>query len=184
MNKYKVELRCKDWRCKHKFSRTMYADDEEHLASMPNPPCPKCKKKLQRKDATEEAQAALPIMPMEQWLEQGGKGPGINGQSNLVKAIDMAAEITMKDYNLTNLKDNIRPGETMAPRLPVQQQSLADNFFAPASNPAFTARQKRRVQMLGQNAIKGAYRNMAVDVKSVLPDSRVAMHSTGGRRDV
>jgi len=175
MKKYQLVLRCKDWRCKNKYKRTVEIGDDEDIADYPDPPCPKCLKRAKREDAAQQATAPIPIEPFEESLAQGKTGPALNGQKIVVKAIDTAAKIAMEDYHLTDLKDNLRQGDSMAPKLPPQMQKMADNFFTPATNPVFSNRQKKRLQMIGQNAIKGRYANMAVDVKSVLPDSRVAL---------
>lgn len=45
------------------------------------------------------------------------------------KCVDKTAEIVMTDYGMTNLKDNVRAGEAMAPKLHPQQQAAADNMF-------------------------------------------------------
>lgn len=181
MNKFQLTLRCKNWRCDHHrkpYKRTVYVPDGESIDDQPNPPCPKCSKKAKVEDTEEQPQAALPITPMEEWIENG-KGPAQIGKSNTVKAIDMAADIAMQDYGLTNLKDNVREGESMAPSLPPAQQRLADTFFTPAKNPSFNSRRQKQLQMLGQRAIKGAFRSTALDVKAVLPDARVGLRRAG-----
>ncbi len=45
------------------------------------------------------------------------------------KCVDKTADIVMHDYHMTNLKDNVRVGETMAPKLAPVLQSRADNMF-------------------------------------------------------
>ena len=59
-----------------------------------------------------------------------GRAPGKIGGSNVVKAIDATAEMVMEDYGLTDLRTDVREGETMAPKLPPRLQSMADGFFA------------------------------------------------------
>ena len=57
-----------------------------------------------------------------------GKAPAIGG--NLaVKAMDISMEITAQQYGLTDLSTDGRPGATMAPKLPAQQQAAADGMF-------------------------------------------------------
>jgi hypothetical protein len=177
MSRYKLTLRCNNFRHgPHKYSRTVDVDEDagETLDDVPNPPCPLCNKYVKLRDEEVMATAPIPIAPIEQWLSQQ-EAPGIVGRSNTVKAIDMAAEISMKDYWLTDLKDNVRQGETMAPNLPPAQQKMADNFFSPQSNPAFASKRQKQIKLLGQRAIAGAFRTTALDVKSVLPDNRVAL---------
>lgn len=182
MTKYKLTLRCNYFRHgPHKYTKTVDVDEEggERLEDVANPPCPLCKKIIKKRDEEMMASAPIPITPMEEWIEDG-KSPGIIGRNNLVKAIDYTAEITMKDYGLTDLRD-ARQGETMAPKLPMQQQKMADNFFNPGANPALGQNNRKRAAMvhrLGQKAIQGAFRGQALDVKSVLPDARVALRKT------
>lgn len=178
MSRYKLTLRCNNFKHgPHKYSRTVDVDEEagESLDDVPNPPCPLCSKMIKKRDEEPMATAPLPLTPMEEWLKDG-KAPAQIGKNNTVKAIDMAAQIAMEDYKLTDLKDNIRVGETMAPRLAPALQKQADTFFSPQENPQLGSRRQKQLKMLGQRAIAGAFRNMAVDVKGVLPDNRVALH--------
>ena len=103
-----------------------------------------------------------------------GRAPGIVGANNSVKAVDMAAQIAMEDYGLTDLKDNVRPGESMAPPLAPVQQQKADSFFS-GGKAGTSKRQQMQTQRLFRRAIGGAFRSAALDVKSVLPDNRVAL---------
>lgn len=48
------------------------------------------------------------------------------------KCVDKTADIVMTDYKMTNLKDNVRMGESMAPKLDPRLQSSADNMFGGA----------------------------------------------------
>lgn len=57
------------------------------------------------------------------------RAPGIIGTNVHVKAIDETAKIVMEDYGHTDMRDDVRPGETMAPKLPPAQQAAADNYF-------------------------------------------------------
>jgi hypothetical protein len=177
MSRYKLTLRCNNFRHgPYKYTKTVDVDEDagETLSNIPNPPCPLCNKLVKKRDEEVMATAPIPIPPMEEWLPTG-QGPAHIGANNQVKAIDIAADIAMKDYGLTDLKDNIRQGDTMAPALPPQQQKMADNFFTPQTNPAFAGKRKKQMELLGKRAIAGAFRTTALDVKSVLPDARVAL---------
>lgn len=57
------------------------------------------------------------------------RAPGIIGGNVQIKAIDETAKIVMEDYGYTNLRDDVRPTETMTPKLPPAQQAAADNYF-------------------------------------------------------
>lgn len=181
MSRYKLILRCNNFKHgPHKYSKTVDVneDDGETLDDVPNPPCPLCAKIIRKRETEPMGTAPIAITPIEQWIGEG-RAPAQIGKSNTVKAIDLAADIAMKDYGLSDLKDNVRQGESMAPALPPAQQRLADNFFNPAGNPAFGNRRARQMQMLGKKAIAGAFRSTALDVKAVLPDNRVALRRYG-----
>lgn len=62
------------------------------------------------------------------------------------KAIDATAQIVMEDYKLGDLKDNVRQGETMAPKLPPAQQVIADSMFA---NKGQGGKQQYAINMMG-----------------------------------
>ncbi len=55
--------------------------------------------------------------------------PAQIGANARVKAIDATANIVMEDHKMTDLKDSIREGEIMAPKLPPAAQAAADNYF-------------------------------------------------------
>lgn len=57
------------------------------------------------------------------------RAPAAVGMSNSTKAIDETARIVQEDYGYTNLRDDVRLGETMAPKLPPAQQARADAMF-------------------------------------------------------
>lgn len=176
MSRYKLTLRCKNFRHgEYKYSRTVDVDEEagERLEDVVNPPCPLCNKLVKKRDEEPMATAPIPIKPMDEW--PAGEAPGIVGQKNVVKAIDMAAEIAMKDFGLTDLRDDCRQGESAAPKLPPAQQKMADTMFTPQKNPAFASKRGKQLELLGKRAIAGAFRGQSLDVKSVLPDNRVAL---------
>lgn len=73
------------------------------------------------------------------------KAPAAIGGNIHNKAIDETAKMVMEDYGITDMRDDVRRGETASPKLPPQQQALADNFFGgpkggrrsmPGFNPA------------------------------------------------
>lgn len=116
-------------------------------------------------------------------FDPAGTAPAIGG-STIVRAVDYTAEVVMQDHKLTDLKDNIRVGETMAPKLPMPMQQAADTFFDPKNNPQIAANPRRQayLQNLGKRAIAGAFRSTALDVKGVLPDNRVKLRQAGTER--
>ena len=90
----------------------MEAADEKELAEKSDPPCPKCRAKARKRRG----------------LDMNGRAPAVGG-SLVVRAVDTTAEIVMEDHGMTNLRDDAREGESMAPKLPPAQQAMADNFF-------------------------------------------------------
>lgn len=115
---------------------------------------------------------------------ESGVAPAQIGGNIRVQAIDRTAEIVMQDNRLTDLKDNIRMGETMAPRLPPVMQRQADNLFAaarPAGNvPIIGASQassrvsSKFLARVGAKAIAGGYRTNAVLPTAVVAKTRPA----------
>lgn len=88
------------------------------------------------------------------------------------KCVDKTADIVMTDYGMTNLKDNVRVGESMAPKLAPRLQELANNMFSGAKNKgaAFNA------AAMAKRAMSGALR----DPKSYVDPVR-ALHTSESR---
>lgn len=84
------------------------------------------------------------------------KAPAQVGQSISVKAIDETAQIVMEDHKLTDLRTDVRPSETMTPKLPPQQQAAADSFFSAGKR---TAQMRRSPAQLARAAIHGQLRD-------------------------
>lgn len=154
-DKYEVRIQC--LRCNHIYKRVLKSLND------PDPPCPK--KKCIETAAVEmaERRAANAAAVFE-----SGTFPGVTGDKPIVKAVDAVAEQVMVDYKLTDLKDNIRPGESMVPKLPPAQQAAADNFFSGNAGKA-AGINSRQMNMLGKRAIAGAFRGSAVSPGQVFP---------------
>lgn len=74
------------------------------------------------------------------------------------KCVDKTADIVMTDYGMTNLKDNVGIGESMAPKLPGHAQTMADNMIGGArkgQNVVWDANKRRPVVVPG-NVGRGA----------------------------
>jgi hypothetical protein len=129
-----------------------------------DPPCPDkaCEAKFELRQMRQEMQN-LKAMLAE------GRAPAQIGDKAVVKAVDYTAETVMQDFGMTDLKDNIRPGETMAPKLAAPLQKAADNFFNPAAVGKQRGMNAKQVELLGRRAMSGAFRNMAVSPGAVLP---------------
>jgi hypothetical protein len=141
-------------------------DKEFHwIASRPggkDRACPRkaCKEAIFREAVQKEA------FNLAKMLDEQ-RPPGHIGDKLVVKAIDATAEIVMEDHHLTDLKDNIRQGETMAPPLPDGKQALADNFFS-GNALARAGIPSRQAALLGRRAIAGAFRSTAINPAHVL----------------
>ncbi len=104
------------------------------------------------------------------------------------KCVDRTAEIVMTDYGMSNLKDNVRPGESMAPKLGGGAQAVADQMMGMKPSDgmmsvydANTRRivkipQKRNGAALAKRALSGALR----DPKSYVDPVR-ALHTSETR---
>jgi hypothetical protein len=103
---YRITLRCTE--CAHKWKRTVVDPNE------PDPPCPACAKQTQN--------IGLDVA--------AGKVPAIGGNLS-VKAMDDTLEMVAADYGFTDLRTDAREGETMTPKLPPAQQTIADSMFNP-----------------------------------------------------
>ena len=109
--KYQLTIRCTV--CGTRFKRIMSADDEDALAALPDPPCPYCHRRPRKRKA----------------FDFRGKAPAVGG-SVAVRAVDQTAQIVMEDHKLTDLRSDVREGETMAPKLAPRLQAMADNMFS------------------------------------------------------
>lgn len=146
--RYKITCLCH--RCDKEYSwvaKVVTSDDR---------PCPRkaCKAAALREQIDKE------VANRTKMLEEQ-RPPGHIGANIGVRAVDETARIVMEDHQMTDLKDNIRPGESMAPKLPGAQQTAADNFFS--ANPLRDRGVgSRQAEMLKRRAIGGAFRGMAV----------------------
>ena len=156
-DKVRIFYRCN--RCGHEYSRVCKS------TASPDAPCPKkaCK------EAREEEEIARRVANTLAMIESG-QTPGITGRNPVVGIIDQTAQDVMSDYKLTDLKDNIREGESMAPSLPGKQQIAADNFFQ--ANKGATGMGAKQAAFVGRRALAGAYRSMAVAPIDVFPGQK------------
>ena len=110
-----------------------------------SPPCPECKKKnkklrlnkigdgpVSESDLIAE-KVAQKLRETPEWQKEYMSkvlSPTPPEMKNRNKAVDITADIVMQDYKLGDLKDNVRMGESMAPKLPGLQQSMADQMMS------------------------------------------------------
>ncbi len=147
---YRVKYRCK--RCGHEYSRI------QKSLSAPDVPCPKqeCKDAIQAEMIERAVANRMAILESRQM-------PGVIGMNEKVKVVDMTAAMVMEQGGHTDLKDNLREGDTMVPSLPPPLQKQVDGFFSGKPDGISKARAKR----LTDNALRGQYRNMAVSPADV-----------------
>jgi hypothetical protein len=149
-SRLRIHYRC--LRCGHEYSRIAKS------LSVPDAPCP-----LKACKAIEAARAAENIAR----VVESRTAPGIIGDKPIVGVIDSVATQVMEDYKMTNLRDDVRMGETMAPKLPGKMQQAADNYFAPGAG--LTGMNPKQAQLIAKRALSGAYRSMAVAPMDVFP---------------
>ncbi len=160
-------------KCGHRWIRTLKAEPKK------DPPCPnrRCVETSQMTDLKRENEN------LRQMLEEG-RAPATIGQNIRVKAVDETARIVMEDGHYTDLRDNIREGEAMAPKLPQAQQALADAMFSNKPDkvtPVISTDGRRgmtipsaRLRAVGERAIRGAYARNSVKPTAIIPTSRPA----------
>ena len=156
--KVRVTYQCDD--CGKQYKRVFKAVPKA------DPPCPN-----PRCAAAREVAAMRREVETLKAMIASGSAPAQIGAKTVVKAVDETAKIVMEDYGMTNLRDGIRPGESVAPKLPPQQQAAADGYFG---GKGMTQRglSKQQVELLGRRAAAGAYRNMAVAPTEIAPGAR------------
>jgi hypothetical protein len=156
---YKIRFRCN--RCNHEYHKV------SKTANIPDMPCPKsaCKAAIHKEEVQREA------LKLAKMLEEQ-RPPAQIGANISVKAVDKTAEVVMHDYKMTDLKDNIRQGEAMAPKLAPHLQKRADDFFTGPGASEGGNRRARHLKALGQRAIAGAFAKRAVDTKAILGGQR------------
>jgi hypothetical protein len=153
--RYKVTYQCE--KCNHIYHRTFKAVPAK------DPPCPN----KSCAEVSEIEQLKKQVENLTRMLESQTP-PAHIGQKPVVKAVDTTAKIVMEDYSLTNLKDNIRTGETMAPKLPPAQQAAADGYFGGSALKA-AGINKKQMDLLGRRAMSGAFRGMSVAPSQIMP---------------
>jgi hypothetical protein len=163
---YKIYAVCN--RCHNEFSWTAKTPGGKDR------PCPRkaCKEAIRQEEIEEAARKFAGI------LEQGP--PAVIGRNNMVKAVDQTAEMVMQDFKMTDLRDNIKPGESMAPKLAAPLQKAADGFFGGGAVKD-NHRLKSRMARLGAQAIAGSFKDSAINPAALVggPNGGPAFRSIG-----
>lgn len=163
MARFKITCRCV--KCGFKWSRVT-SDPESD-----DPPCPRPVKYDDDGKVIETCGTEVVPIGMDLSLN---KAPATVGGNIHVRAMDETAQIVMQDYGMTDMRDDVRPGENAAPKLPPRQQQMADNFFGGGG----AARQRRVGFNPGQHAA-AALRGALVDAKA--PNALAATHAARTR---
>ena len=156
-------------KCGHQWTRTYRAEPKS------DPACPAkgCAESQQLADLKRQVENLTRMIETQ-------SAPAQIGNNVKVRAVDTTAQIVMEDNKMTDLRDGIRMGETMAPKLPQAAQAAADNFFtagakaaAAIGDPAkIDTRKQNYIKRLGARAIAGDFRSGALSPNAVLPTQR------------
>lgn len=130
---YKSSYKCSE--CKSQFEKITKNFPKK------DPNCPKCRRnnRVNSKSCVSDKTHNLDADSRVQEMIDSKRPPSM-GKSNFTKAMDATAEIVMKDYNMTDLQDNLRAGDSMAPKLQgsdatgVSLESRVDQVFKPQAN--------------------------------------------------
>ena len=132
-------------------------------------PCPRkaCREAVKQEEIMAAAEKIAGV------LEHGA--PAVIGRNPYVKAADMTAEQVMTDYKMTDLRDNMQPGEMAAPKLPAPMQRAADGFFGGAHAKSVAGGMNaKKMEAIGKRAIAGAFRSSAVNPAELVGGSPTA----------
>ena len=167
--KYRAKFRCAE--CGHTWTGKWHKAPPKADEPCPNPSCAQVR---------QLKQANLEIANLKRMIAEG-RPPAHVGSNNQVKAVDFTAEAVMQDYGLTDLKDNIRQGESMAPKLAPAAQQAADNYFAPPKvdqslkmrdmgSGRMRVASAAQLNKIAERARAGAYARRGVNPTEVLPE--------------
>lgn len=178
--KYRMTFKCS---CGNIFRKI--TTDPDLMA----PPCPKCKQSHKKTKFVRTGdgpisdsdlfaeKVARKLRETPEWQQQymaKALAPTTVESRNLNKCVDKTADIVMHDYKMTNLKDNVRPGETMAPKLAPNLQSAADGMFGGGSS------QKKRLGIDTARIARAAMSGSLRDPRSYV-DPVAALHKAESR---
>ena len=123
--KYRMTFKCGE--CSNVFRKITTN------ANLDKAPCPECKKKnrITRFTRSNDGPVSAADLRERDWEKQPYVPPPKSAESsaNVIKAVDETARIVMEDYKMGDLKDMVKPGESMAPKLPPKMQAQADGMF-------------------------------------------------------
>lgn len=133
---YEAKYNCSD--CNHAF---IVITESRPRGRCPS--CPECKKNdyptLRSSTKTSRVYTQEELDANTKHIIDNQIAPTIVG-SNFTKAMDMTAKMVMQDYGMTNLKDNLRPGDAMVPKLDgrdvsgIQLEDRVTQVFKPQKN--------------------------------------------------
>lgn len=158
---FETKYACGD--CSHIFYKITDFDPRKKGGRIPS--CPECRKRkkmrasgyikvsgdVKQRTVEEDGRKIQEIIEKQKFPASGG--------SNFTKAMDATADIVMQDYGLTNLQDNLRAGDSMAPKLEARLERKVDEVFKPqkpiAGMQAAQNLNKTLMRQINQGAFKG-----------------------------
>lgn len=123
--KYRMTFGCLD--CGHTFKKITTN------RNLSDPKCPECKGKKKKNKQYRMGDGAVSDADLEVRPDTGKRIFGIGGSTH-TKAIDTTAEIVMQDHGLTDLRTDMRAGESQVPKLPPALQAQVDGMFSAGGN--------------------------------------------------
>lgn len=125
--KYRMTFGCLD--CGHTFKKVTTNQN------LNDPKCPECKGKKPKNKKYRIGDGAVTDETLR--AEEEGRERNKNrkkvfgiGGSNYVKAVDTTADIVMQDHGMTDLRTDMRAGESQVPKLPPALQAQVDGMFS------------------------------------------------------
>lgn len=121
-------------------------------------PCPECKKgeRITKFIRANDGPVSSQDLLERDWNKHPFVPPGKSAESSAhtIKAIDETAKIVMEDHKMGDLKDNVRAGESMAPKLAPHLQKQADAMFGNGN----VKRMIPNAGAMARKALAGGYR--------------------------
>lgn len=121
-------------------------------------PCPECRKaeRITRFVRSNDGPVSQEDLLERDWDQQPYVRPpkSAEASTHTIRAIDETAKIVMEDHHMGDLKDSVRVGESMAPRLAPHLQQRADAMFSGGN----VKRMIPNAAKIARTAMAGGYR--------------------------
>src|ERR1700733_14675470 len=124
--RYRMTFKCGE--CNNVFRKISSNPD------LKKAPCPECKKaeRITKFIRMNDGPVSQEDLLERDWEKQPYVRPpkSAEASTHVIKAVDETARIVMEDHKMGDLKDSVRVGESMAPKLAPHLQKQADAMFA------------------------------------------------------